>query len=291
MEDRPGFPPRLALLISITAVSTASILIRMSDGPPLAIAAYRLVFSTIILLPFFLRFDGYRKLQVMTPRRLAGLAGIGVVLAIHFASWITSLSFTTVASSAILVHIDPIFVALVSHYLLKDRVTRRMAVGIAVAFFGSAMIAVADAGVGGLSLYGDLLALVGGVMLGIYILGGRVIRRDLDLYSYVTPVYATASLVLVLMALVSGTPLTGYPVDEYVLFFAIALVPMIFGHTMYNWALRYVSAPLVSMSLLGEPVGATILALVFLDEVPGAMALIGGMVTLAGILMCAYRPE
>jgi drug/metabolite transporter (DMT)-like permease len=291
MEDRPGFPPRLALLISIMAVSTASILIRMSNGPPLAIAAYRMLFSTLILLPFFLHFDGYRKLRSMSTRGLAGLMGIGMVLAIHFASWITSLSFTTVASSAIFVHIDPIFVAIVSHFFLKERVTKRMVVGIAVAFIGSTMIALGDAGIGELNLYGDLLALVGGVMLGIYILGGRILRRDLDLTSYVTPVYATASVILVLMSLLSGTPLTGYPVDEYVLFFAIALVPMIFGHTVYNWALRYVSAPLVSMSLLGEPVGASILALLFLDEVPGFMGLLGGVVTLAGILMCAYRPE
>ncbi len=291
MEERPGFPPRLALLISITAVSTASILIRMSEGPPLAIATYRMLFSTILLLPFFLYFDGIRKLRSMGARGFAGLMGIGVVLAIHFASWITSLSFTTVASSVIFVHIDPIFVAIVSHFFLKERVTKRMVAGIAVAFIGSTMIAVGDAGIGELNLYGDLLALVGGVMLSIYILGGRVLRRNLDLTSYVTPVYATASVVLVLMSLLSGTPFTGYPVGEYVLFFAIALVPMIFGHTVYNWALRYVSAPLVSMSLLGEPVGASILALLFLDEVPSSMVLLGGVVTMTGILMCAYRTE
>jgi len=291
MEDSPGFPPRLALLISIIAVSTASILIRMSDSPPLAIAAYRMVFSTLLLLPFFVQFDGLGNMRMMSAKGVAGLMGIGVVLAIHFASWITSLSFTTVASSVVFVHIDPIFVAIVSHFLLKEKVTRRMVAGIAVAFIGTTLIAMGDAGVGELNLYGDLLALVGGVMLGIYILGGRVVRRNLDLTSYVTPVYATASLVLVLMSLLSGIPLTGYPMDEYVLFFAIALVPMIFGHTVYNWALRYVSAPLVSMSLLGEPVGASILALLFLDEVPSFMVILGGVVTLVGILLCAYRPE
>ena len=291
MEGQPRFPPNLALFISIIAVSTASILVRMSKGPPLVIATYRMLFSTLLLLPFFLRFDGYRKLTSMSARGVASLMGIGVVLAIHFASWITSLSFTTVASSAIFVHIDPIFVAVVSHFFLKEKVTKRMVAGIIIAFIGVTVIAVGDAGIGELNLYGDLLALIGGVMLGIYILGGRVVRRNLDLTSYVTPVYATASLVLVLMSLISGTPLTGYPVNEYVLFFAIALVPMIFGHTVYNWALRYVSAPLVSMSLLGEPVGASILAIMFLDEVPSLMVLLGGVVTLAGILICAYRSE
>ncbi len=291
MEDSPRFPPNLALLISIIAVSTASILIRMSNGPPLAIATYRMLFSTLLLLPFFVYFGGLDKTRRMGFRGLASLMGIGVVLSIHFASWITSLSFTTVASSAIFVHIDPIFVAIVSHFFLKERVTRRMVAGIVVAFIGTTIIAVGDAGIGELNLYGDFLALIGGVMLGIYILGGRVVRRNLDLISYVTPVYATASLVLVLMSLLSGTPLTGYAVNEYVLFFAIALVPMIFGHTVYNWALRYISAPLVSMSLLGEPVGASILALLFLNEVPSLIVLLGGMVTLTGILMCAYRSE
>jgi len=291
MEDRPRFPPNLALFISIIAVSTASILIRMSNGPPLAIATYRMLFSTLLLLPLFVYFDGLGKMRRMSLRGIAGLMGIGVVLAIHFASWITSLSFTTVASSVIFVHIDPIFVAVVSHFFLKERVTKRMVAGIVVAFIGVTMIAVGDAGIGELNLHGDLLALIGGVMLGIYILGGRVVRRSLDLTSYVTPVYATASLVLVLMSLLSDTPLTGYAVNEYILFFTIALVPMIFGHTVYNWALRYVSAPLVSMSLLGEPVGASILALLFLNEMPGPMVLLGGMVTLLGILMCAYRSE
>jgi len=188
MEERPRFPPNLALLISITAVSTASILIRMSNGPPLAIATYRMLFSTLLLLPLFVYFDGFGKMRRMGVRGVARLMGIGVVLAIHFASWITSLSFTTVASSAIFVHIDPIFVAVVSHFFLKERVTRRIVAGIVVALIGATMIAVGDAGVGELNLYGDFLALIGGVMLGIYILGGRVVRRSLDLTSYVPPV-------------------------------------------------------------------------------------------------------
>ncbi|MBN2335925.1 DMT family transporter [Candidatus Bathyarchaeota archaeon] len=291
MSERPSFPPSLALLVSIVAVSTASILIRMSDAPPLAIATYRMVLSTLMLLPLFLYFGGLSKVSEIGAGGLLRLMGIGVVLAVHFASWITSLSFTSVASSVIFVHIDPIFVAVVSHFLLRERVTRRTVVGIAVALIGATLIAVGDAGLGELSLYGDLLALVGGVMLGIYILGGRVFRRNLDLTSYVTPVYAAAAVVLALMSLFTGTPLAGYPSGEYTLFFAIALVPMIFGHTVYNWALRYVSAPLVSISLLGEPVGASILAFLLLNEVPGPAVLLGGAVTLFGILLCAYRGE
>jgi len=291
MEDKSGFSPNLAILVSILAVSTASILIRMSEAPPITIASYRMILSTLILAPIYVRGGGLGRLRAMDGRRRLSLVVIGVVLAIHFASWITSLSLTSVASSVIFVHIDPIFVALVSHFMLGERVTRRTALGVVIAFAGATLIALGDMGVGGGSLYGDALALIGGVMLGIYILGGRHLRQSLDLVSYVTPVYATAALVLLAASIVLGAPLTGYPANEYVIFLAIAVVPMIFGHTVYNWALRYVSAPIVSLSLLGEPVGASLLAYLILGEAPGQMVVLGGAVTLAGILVSAYRSE
>jgi len=291
MEDKPGFSPNLAILVSILAVSTASILIRLSEAPPITIAAYRMVLSTLILAPFYVRGGGLGRLRDMDGRRRLSLVAIGVVLAVHFASWITSLSLTSVASSVVFVHIDPIFVVLVSHFLLGERATRRTALGVAIALAGATIIALGDMGAVAGSLYGDALALLGGVMLGIYIMGGRHLRQSLDLVSYVTPVYATAALVLLAASVVTGSPLTGYPASEYVIFLAIAVVPMIFGHTVYNWALRYVSAPIVSLSLLGEPVGASLLAYLILGEAPGQMVVLGGVVTLTGILVSAYRPE
>ncbi len=289
MGERPAFPPNLALLVSIVAVSTASIIIRMSAAPPLVIATYRLALSTLILLPFFIRSSGCERVREQGLRGLITLAGVGLALAIHFASWITSLSLTSVASSVIFVHIDPIFVALVSQFMFGERISRRVLLGIIVALTGAAVIAWGDMGVGGLNLYGDLLALVGGVMLGIYILAGRRIRQSLDLVSYVTPVYATSALVLALACLLTSTPLYPYPMRELLLFLALAVVPMIFGHTVYNWALRYVSAPIVSVSLLGEPVGASILALLVLGEAPTLMVLVGGVITLAGILLSVHQ--
>ncbi len=288
MSDEPTIPPNLALFVSIAAVSTASILIRMSDAPPLTIAAYRLVFSTIILLPFFLISGGYRKVKGAGTGEVITLMGVGVVLAVHFASWITSLSLTSVASSVIFVHVDPFFVAIVSQFLFGERINRRTIAGIVIGFLGATIIALGDYGLGEMNLYGDLLALVGAVMLGIYILSGRRIRQRLDLVSYVTPVYATSAAVLVLGSLASMAPLSPYPPREYLLFIAIATVPMIFGHTVYNWALRWVSAPIVSISLLGEPVGATFLAYLFLGESPTPLTLVGGAITLTGIFMSVY---
>jgi drug/metabolite transporter (DMT)-like permease len=290
LGERPGFPPNLVLLVSIAAVSTASILIRLTDAPPMAIATWRLALSTLMLLPFFLSRGGVSKLRAMGRGDLLTLAGVGVVLAVHFATWITSLSYTSVASSVIFVHVDPIFVALVSHFVLGERVSRRVALGIGVAFVGASIIAFGDLGVGGENLVGDALSLVGAIALGLYIMAGRRLRQRLDLTTYVTPVYAVSAAVLAIGSVAVGAPLAGYDSGVILMFAAIALVPMIFGHTLYNWALRWISAPVVSISLLGEPVGASLLAFLILGESPGPLTLVGGAVTLAGILVCAYQP-
>ena len=291
MDEKPPISPKLALAVSIVAVSTASILIRMSSSPPLIIAFYRMFFSTLLLLPFFVQSDGFNKVKETGQNGLFNLIGVGVVLAVHFASWITSLNMTSVASSVIFVHVDPIFVAVVSHFFFKERITGRTLIGIIVAFVGATVIAVGDMSVGEMNFIGDMLALVGAVMLGVYILAGRKIRQTLDLISYVTPVYATSSLVLGISSIATRTPLLGYPVNEYLLFLVIAIVPMIFGHTVYNWTLKYLTAPIVSISLLGEPVGASILAYILLDEIPSLMVFVGGVVTLLGILICVFKSD
>lgn len=291
MKEKPAFPPNLALIVSIVAVSTASILIRMSNANPIAIAAYRLTFSTLMLLPFFIYSGGLRRFQDASFKDKTTLVMVGIVLAFHFASWITSLEYTTVASSVIFVHVDPIFVAVVSHFFLGERINRGTLLGMTIAFIGTVVIAWGDAGIGDATLFGDILALVGAIMLGIYILAGRKLRQELDLVSYVTPVYFFSALVLVFMGFITGSHMGPYPNYEYILFLAIALVPMIFGHTVYNWVLRYISAPVVSISLLGEPVGATILAAFFLGEHPSMYTLVGGLITLVGIYQCIRNSE
>lgn len=290
MGERPGLPPNLVMLVSVSAVSTASILIRLTAAPPMAIATWRLVLSTLMLLPFFAGRGGFAKLRAMGGRDLLALAGVGVALAVHFASWITSLSYTSVASSVIFVHVDSIFVALVSHFLLGERVSRRVALGIGVAFVGAAVIALGDLGVGEENLIGDALSIIGAVALGVYLMAGRRLRQRLDLTTYVTPVYAVSAVALALGSVAVGAPLVGYDAGVMLMFAAIALVPMIFGHTLYNWVLRWVSAPVVSISLLGEPLGASLLAFLILGESPGPLTLVGGAVTLAGIMICTYQP-
>jgi drug/metabolite transporter (DMT)-like permease len=288
LGEKPRFSPSLALVVSLVAVSTASILIRLTEAPPMAIATWRLTLSSLMLLPFFIANDGFQKLRIMNRRDLLALVGVGVALAVHFATWITSLSLTSVTSSVIFVHVDPIFVALVSHFLLRERVEPQQIIGIAIAFLGVSVIAYGDLSLGKESLIGDALSLIGAVALGIYILAGRHLRQRLDLTTYVTPVYAISAVVLALGSLFVGTPLNNYPLNTMLMFTMIAIVPMIFGHTIYNWTLKWISAPIVSISLLGEPLGASILAYIFLGETPSPLTFLGGILTLAGILICAY---
>lgn len=282
--------PYAAIAAAIVAVSTASILIRWSESDAITIAFYRLGFATLIVLPFAV-IDRTTPLWRLARRDVLLMAGIGVVLAAHFALWITSLKTAgvTVASSVVLVTSHPVMVALVSHFLLKERVSRMTAVGIALGFSGVVGIAVADLGVSTTTVAGDLAALGGGVMAGIYFLAGRRLRQRVSLPVYAFVVYGIAAAALFVLAAGTGklTP-AGDLRRELLLFGAMAIVPQIGGHTLYNWALRYVPAPLVSVSLVGEPIGSSILAWLLLAELPSGLVAIGALLALSGIFFTAY---
>jgi drug/metabolite transporter (DMT)-like permease len=241
----------------------------------------------LIIFPLFLQQGGVRELMQVDRRSILILTAVGVVLAVHFVSWISSLRYTTVVSSVVFGHIDPILVVVISHFFLKERITRRRILGVIIAFIGAIIIAIGDFNIGGTNIYGDILAFMGAVMLGIYVISGRSIRQRLNLFSYVMPVYAVSALTLTASCFLTGTPLIPYPLREYILFIAIAVVPMIFGHTVYNWTLKYVETPIASISFLGEPLGATILAFFILNETPTLPALLGGILTLVGICITA----
>jgi drug/metabolite transporter (DMT)-like permease len=282
--------PYAAIAAAIVAVSTASILIRWSDSDAFTIAFYRLGFATLIILPFAL-LDRSTPLRSLLRRDVLLMAGIGVVLAAHFALWITTLKTAgvTVASSVVLVTSHPVMVAFVSHFLLKERVSRMTAAGISLGFAGVVGIAVADLGVSTTTLGGDLAALGGGLMAGIYFLAGRRLRQRVSLPVYAFVVYGTAALAMFVLALGTGrlAPV-GDLRRELLLFGAMAIIPQIGGHTLYNWSLRFVTAPVVSVSLVGEPIGSSLLAWALLGEVPSNLVAIGALLALAGIFLTAY---
>lgn len=283
-------PPPAALVVAILAVSTSAILVRWSAAPSVVKALYRVAFTTLLLAPWALTCyrDHFARIGA---RDLAFATGAGVALAVHFAAWFESLNHTSVAASVTLVQAQPLFVAVGAWALLDERVTRRMTVGIAVAVGGMALMSVGDllAGVPltGSALYGNALAVLGALAAAAYFLTGRSIRQRVALIPYVVVVYAVCALALLGLAVGQGAALTGYPPREWALFLAMAVGPGVFGHTVLNWALAHLESTVVSVSLLGEPVGSTLLAVVLLAEVPTPATLVGGAVVLAGIYLTA----
>jgi len=285
--ERVRVAPYLAISMGVVGVSFASIFIRLSGAPPLVIAAYRMGIASIILFPIAMCIDGCKELRKLGTEEFFRLTAVGLVLAAHFGFWTTSLSYTSVASSVILVNLSPVFVAVASHLFFQEKINPRMGFGIALAFAGASIITVGDAGLGETGLQGVLYALVGALTFAIYLLSGRRIRQRLSLFSYILPVYGTCAVSLTAGCWVMAIPLYPYAPREYLIFTALAVIPTIFGHTLYNWALKYVEAPITAVSLLGETVGTTLLAITILDEIPSPTTLVGGALALTGIFITA----
>jgi drug/metabolite transporter (DMT)-like permease len=273
--------------VAVVAVSFSAILIRWSAADFLAIAAGRMLLSALLLAPFALVM--FRAEMFSLARRDALImVGIGGVLATHFSLWIASLELTSVASSVVLVTAHPILVGLVGHFLMDERLSKLNAAGIAVGLLGVIILTRGDADAGGDTLLGDLLAFLGGVAAGVYILAGRRTRQRISLPVYAFTVYASCALFLLVAVLVTGAELFTLPAGEWWLFLLMALGPSILGHTMYNWTLRYVPASVVSVSLLGEPIGSSLLAALLLSEVPPEFTIVGGAIILVGIVMATW---
>jgi len=300
---RPPFPPWLAIIFGILAVSTASIFIRFAqqDAPSLVIAAWRLTLATLILLPGALLKERVTILRMARQDlRLALISG--AALAVHFATWISSLEYTTVASSVVFVCTSPLFVALFSPLVLHEKLTRATIAGLFLAFCGGILVGLSDACslqgtylscpplsefVSGKAFIGDMLALVGALAASIYLLIGRSLRPRLTLGSYIFIVYGVAAVILIMVMMAAGQHPFGYTPITYLWFLLLALVPQLLGHSTFNWALGYLSAAFVSITLLGEPIGSTVLAYFILDEIPSGIKIFGAILILTGIFIAS----
>ena len=294
VSAEPRISPTLALVAAIVAVSTGAILVRWSEAPSSVAAFYRVLFTGLPLLPIALwRYrDDFQRIQ--TPDLLfATLAGIA--LALHFATWFESLSWTSVAASVTLVQAQPIFVAIGASLLLRERVTPRMTVGIVIAVVGMVVMSAADffggVLVGPRPIYGNALALFAAIMAAGYILAGRSLRQRIALVPYVVIVYGVCTISLLIIVVLEGHAFTGYPAREWVLFIALAVGPGLIGHTVINWALAHIESSIVSVSLLGEPIGASMLAIVLLAEFPTMYTVAGAVVVLTGIFVTAAETD
>jgi drug/metabolite transporter (DMT)-like permease len=280
--------PRLVLLllIGISAASTASVFIKLCDAPALIISAYRMVFASLILVPFACHQKVWKN---WSRSELGWLVISGVFLSFHFAFWIGSLKYTSVASSVVLVSTHPIFVGIGSWIFLKERPDFKLVFGICLSVLGSALISYGDMSLSEGAVFGDGLALLGAITVSGYFLLGRKMRKGQNLISYIFPVYSTAGLALILLALLFQNPFFGYTSSNYLLFLLLALIPQLIGHTSFNWALKYIPASMVAITILGEPAGSTILAFFILGEGLTLWKVLGGVSIFIGILVALWR--
>ena len=272
----------LVLVGGVAAISTSAVLIRLAEAPPFVIAFYRMFFSALFFLPVGLR--EWRR-QTITRKQLNLSLGAGLMLTLHFALWMTSLEHTSVASSVVLVTTQPLWVFLLSVLFLAEKPTPRMWVGLAVALAGSVLVTFTQGAGGESRLYGNVLAVGGAIAMACYFLFGRRLRRDLPLALYSLLVYGSAAVILALFSLLRGLPLQGFSSFTWLMFVALALIPTVLGHNSLNWALKYLPATMVSVTILGEPFGASILAVFILREIPSFLETFGSLITLFGIYL------
>jgi drug/metabolite transporter (DMT)-like permease len=270
------------LLLGIIAISTASIFIKLCDAPALIISTYRMVLASLILMPW----AGYQKVwRGWEKKDIAWLIFSGIFLSLHFAFWIASLKYTSVASSVVLVTTHPIFVGIGSWLFLKERLGLNLILGIGLSVIGSGLIGYGDMVLSKEALMGDGLATLGALAASGYFLVGRKMRKNQDLLAYIFPVYSTAGLVLIVLSLFSRKPFFGYSSTTYIFFLLLAIVPQLIGHTTFNWALKYLPASMVAITILGEPIGSTILAYFILGEGLTFWKILGGVSIFIGILI------
>ncbi len=308
MHSKPPIHPYIGIIIGLPAVSAASLIINaalQAGAPPLVVAAYRLAFASLALAP--LAWARYRpELLRLTRRDWLLAAGAGLFLGLHFGTWITSLQYTTIASSVVLVSASPLFVGLFSWLLWRERFGRGLLAGLALTMIGAALVGLADACaltggnfvcppvaqfVQGRAFVGDLLALAGAAAFAGYLLIGRALRAKLSLVAYIFIGYSAAAITLLLTVFARRIPLFGYSPTAYFWIVVLALVPQLIGHSAFNWALRYLSATYVAVTILGEPIGSTVLAFFLLQQVPTPLKLLGGAFILVGILLASRQRQ
>lgn len=278
----------LVLMLGVVGVSWAAPLIRLAldeGAPALAIAAIRLSIAAPVMLGFA-AVSGTGDLRSLRRAGHRGQAGLlvlsGLALAAHFALWVASLERTSIATGVVLVTAQPIFVSLGAWVFLRERPTRPVVLGTAIAIVGAAILVSDDWGDGG-TQWGNALALAGAGAISVYVVIGRHARQHLTFTSYTGSVYGIAALALLAGTWVTGTPVLGLTTEAYLLVAAMAVVSHLIGHNAINFALATVPAGVVAVAILGEPAAAMAIAGLVTDEVPTLLELLGGAVVLGGV--------
>lgn len=284
--EQPKANPYIILLIGVIAVSTSAIFVRLSTAPSGVIAFYRLFFSVLVMLPLFL--SKYRsELLLLSKKDWLFSALAGIFLAFHFILWFESLHYTSVASSTVLVTLQPLFAFLGTYFFFKERISLKAIISGGIAVAGSIMISWGDFRISGIALYGDFLALIACALITAYLLFGQHVRKRVTLVTYTFVVYSMSAITLLLYILIQKLPLFPYQPSDWLYFLLLALVPNLMGHTLFNWSLKWLSTSIISIAILFEPVGATILAYIFLQEQTVWTQIVGGIIVISGIMLFA----
>jgi drug/metabolite transporter (DMT)-like permease len=285
--------PFWILALSLLGISFAGPLVRLSAADPVAIAVWRLGFSLVIVAGFLAASGQWRDWRRISISELLLAIAAGIALALHFWAWNASIHLTTIAASVTLVNLQPAVVATISAIALREAPSRTQLWGIAIAIVGALVVAAPDiagsAGSGNAALLGNILATSAAVTAAVYYVIGRRLRASLGIWSYVGVVYTAAFLTLVLIAIVRGVSLGPQPARELAIFAGLALGPMLLGHTGMNWALKFLPAYVVNLTVLGEPIGATLLGALIpsIRQIPSATTLLGGTIVLTGVVVTA----
>jgi len=280
----------LALIIGIFAISTSAILIRWSSSDPLVIGSYRQTFATLLFLPFLFK-DKFKEITSLSVNENAELIFIGILLGAHFGFWISSVKETSVAASVLLGTCHIVYVAIIGWIVFGEKLNKKGITGIFFALFGIIILFWGDLVEDPGNFKGNLLAFISGILAGLYYLGGRKHRKKISLPTYAFIVYLSSAMTMWFVVLVQGLDYRSISNTELQLFFVMALVPTLLGHTMQNWALAFLPAYVISITLLAEPVGSGLLAWHLFDEVPSLGVLVGGLIVLFGVCVVALSEQ
>lgn len=281
---------KLIIVLGVLGASFSAIFVRLSDAPSLVLVFYRMLFAAVVLLPMCL-LKNRAELKEMTGKELFLSTLSGVFLGLHFACYFSSLRYTSIAASVVLVDTEVFFVAIIGLLLWKKRISKYGWIGIGGAFLGSVLIAVSDAGGGSNVLLGDGLALLGAVFVAVYTLIGTFVRRTRSTTVYTTVVYGAGALTVLLVLLATGTSPVGYAPVDYAAALGLAVFCTLMGHSIFSWGLHYESPAFVSMAKLLEPVFATIMGIFLFREIPGEMVIIGGIIVILGVAFYCLKGD
>ena len=263
-----------------------SLFVRLADSPALATAAYRMTFSFLMLLPFAL-LKTRKEIFSLSKREIGACALAGFFLAGHFGTWISSLDHTSVANSVVLVNTIPIWVGIIGPLAIGEKANRSFWLACGLCLTGAFVLCGKGFSLRFETLTGDGLALAGAFFVALYLMIGRNLRKKLSLLAYASVCYGSASLFLWIAVLISGQQTSGFSNETWVYLICLAVLSQILGHTLYNWSLQWIKAAIVSLALLGEPIGAILLAWAFLGETIDLQQGIGGSLILFGVYMVA----